>query len=40
MDGLCRQVAIRTRYGRDVWAYEYGTGLELVPITSGDWFVR
>ena len=26
--------------GRDVWAYEYGTGLTLVPITSGDWFVR
>ena len=26
--------------GRDVWAYEYGTGLKLVPITSGDWFVR
>ena len=40
VDGLYRRVAIRTRAGRDVWAYEYGTGLTLVPITSGDWFVR
>ena len=40
VDGLYRRVAIRTRSGRDVWAYEYGTGLTLVPITSGDWFIR
>ena len=40
VDGLYRRVAIRTRGGRDVWAYEYGAGLTLVPITSGDWFVR
>jgi gamma-glutamylcyclotransferase (GGCT)/AIG2-like uncharacterized protein YtfP len=40
VDGLYRRVTIRTRSGRDVWAYEYGTGLTLVPITSGDWFVR
>ena len=40
VDGLYRRVAIRTRSGREVWAYEYGTGLTLVPITSGDWFAR
>jgi gamma-glutamylcyclotransferase (GGCT)/AIG2-like uncharacterized protein YtfP len=40
VDGLYRRVAIRTRNGHDVWAYEYGTGLELSPITSGDWFMR
>ena len=38
--GLYRRVAVRTRSGTDAWAYEYGTGLELVPIPSGDWFTR
>jgi gamma-glutamylcyclotransferase (GGCT)/AIG2-like uncharacterized protein YtfP len=40
VEGLYRRVAIRTRGGRDAWAYEYGAGLELTPIESGDWFVR
>ena len=40
VDGLYRRVVIRTRGGRVAWAYEYGTGLTLAPITSGDWFVR
>jgi gamma-glutamylcyclotransferase (GGCT)/AIG2-like uncharacterized protein YtfP len=40
VDGLYRRVAIRTRNGRQVWAYEYGAGLELSPIASGDWFIR
>ena len=40
VDGLYRRVMVRTRSGRDAWAYEYGAGLELAPITSGDWFIR
>jgi gamma-glutamylcyclotransferase (GGCT)/AIG2-like uncharacterized protein YtfP len=36
--GRYHRVAIRTHAGLDVWAYEYGTGYELVPIPSGDWF--
>jgi alpha-glucosidase len=35
--GLYRRVAVRTRAGVDAWAYEYGTGLDLTPIESGDW---
>jgi gamma-glutamylcyclotransferase (GGCT)/AIG2-like uncharacterized protein YtfP len=45
--GLYRRVAIRTRSGRDVWAYEQRAGLSqlndggpIAPITSGDWFSR
>ena len=38
--GLYRRVAIRTCSGQSAWAYEYGSGLKLSPITSGDWFVR
>ena len=38
--GLYRRVAVQTRDGHHAWAYEYGTGLELVPIPSGDWFTR
>ena len=40
VDGLYCRVAIRTRGGRDAWAYEYGAGLTLIPIASGDWFIR
>jgi gamma-glutamylcyclotransferase (GGCT)/AIG2-like uncharacterized protein YtfP len=36
--GRYRRVAITTRAGVDVWAYEYGFGMDLVPIPSGDWF--
>jgi alpha-glucosidase len=35
--GLYRRIPVRTRAGVDAWAYEYGTGLDLSPIESGDW---
>ncbi|MET0662550.1 MAG: gamma-glutamylcyclotransferase [Ilumatobacteraceae bacterium] len=38
--GRYRRVAITTQAGVDVWAYEYGFGMDLVPIPSGDWFVH
>ncbi len=36
--GRYRRVALTTRAGVAVWAYEYGFGMDLVPIPSGDWF--
>ncbi len=38
--GRYRRVAITTLSGVDVWAYEYGFGMDLVPIPSGDWFAH
>jgi gamma-glutamylcyclotransferase (GGCT)/AIG2-like uncharacterized protein YtfP len=38
--GRYRRVAIRTQGGTDVWAYEYGNGLDLTPIPSGDWLAH
>ena len=38
--GLYRRVQVDTSSGRRAWAYEYGAGLELTPIASGDWFER
>jgi hypothetical protein len=38
--GLYRRVTVTTGSGRLAWAYAYGTGLELTPIESGDWFTR
>lgn len=35
--GLYRRLALVTIAGRAVWAYEYGEGLGLTPIPSGDW---
>jgi alpha-glucosidase len=35
--GLYRRVPVRTRAGVDAWAYEYGSGLDLTLIESGDW---
>jgi gamma-glutamylcyclotransferase (GGCT)/AIG2-like uncharacterized protein YtfP len=35
--GLYRRVRVVTDAGLDVWAYQYGTGLELTPIAGGDW---
>jgi len=35
--GLYRRVQITTGRGVLAWAYEYGHGLELTPIPSGDW---
>lgn len=38
--GLYRRVGVTTGRGLPAWAYEYGDGLELTPIESGDWFLR
>lgn len=38
--GQYRRVAVRTERGIDAWAYEYGRGLDLTRIASGDWFDR
>ena len=38
--GEYRRVAIRTGRGMLAWAYEYGAGLDLTRIESGDWFDR
>lgn len=38
--GLYRRIEIVTESGARAWAYEYGAGLDLTPIGSGDWFRR
>ena len=38
--GRYRRIAIHTGSGTRAWVYEYGDGLDLAPIPSGDWFVR
>jgi gamma-glutamylcyclotransferase (GGCT)/AIG2-like uncharacterized protein YtfP len=38
--GLYRRVEVTTGRGLRAWAYEFGSGLELIPIVSGDWFQR
>ena len=38
--GRYRRVSIRTDNGVDAWSYEYGSGLELTPISSGDWLAH
>lgn len=38
--GLYRRVVVTTERGVHAWAYAYGSGLELTPIPSGDWFDR
>lgn len=40
VDGLYRRVEVTTGNGVAAWAYEYGSGLDLMPIGSGDWFTR
>lgn len=35
--GLYTRVSVTTRRGDTAWAYEYGHGLDLVEIESGDW---
>ncbi len=35
--GRYRRLELTTMAGRAVWAYEYGEGLGLTPIPSGDW---
>ncbi len=38
--GLYHRVEVVTSAGVRAWAYQYGDGLELTPIVSGDWFSR
>ncbi|MGI9645661.1 MAG: gamma-glutamylcyclotransferase family protein [Ilumatobacteraceae bacterium] len=38
--GLYRRVSVMTGHGVGAWAYEYGDGLTLTPIDSGDWNQR
>ena len=38
--GLYRRVTVTTGHGVTAWAYEYGGGLDLTPIPSGDWMDR
>lgn len=36
--GCYRRVVVTTARGVNAYVYEYGGGLELVPIHGGDWF--
>ncbi len=38
--GGYRRVIVTTATGTKAWAYEYGGGLELTPIPTGDWLSR
>lgn len=38
--GLYRRVGVTTEAGIAAWAYQYGEGLDLTPIPSGNWFDR
>ncbi len=38
--GRYRRVVTTTAAGITAYVYEYGDGLDLVPIESGDWFTR
>lgn len=38
--GQYKRVAVTTGRGSPAWAYEYGGGLDLVEIESGNWFNR
>lgn len=38
--GAYRRVLATTGHGAPAWIYEYGDGLDLVPIESGNWFDR
>ncbi len=40
VDGEYSRVIVRTSRGVDAWAYASGQGLDLTPITSGDWFLH
>ena len=40
VEGLYRRVLLTTLGGHRAWAYEYGSGLALTPIASGDWYDR
>jgi gamma-glutamylcyclotransferase (GGCT)/AIG2-like uncharacterized protein YtfP len=38
--GDYRRITVTTAKGVRAWAYQYGGGLELTPIVSGNWFER
>lgn len=38
--GLYRRIVVSTAAGVRAYAYEYGGGLDLAPIASGDWLQR
>jgi gamma-glutamylcyclotransferase (GGCT)/AIG2-like uncharacterized protein YtfP len=38
--GWYRRIALRTERGVAAWGYQYGSGLSLTPIRSGDWLRR
>ena len=38
--GRYRRIVTTTEPGATAYVYEYGDGLDLVPINSGDWFTR
>lgn len=38
--GQYRRVAVTTERGSPAWAYEYGSGLDLIEIASGNWLDR
>jgi len=40
VDGEYSRVMVRTGRGVDAWAYASGSGLDLTPIPSGDWFLH
>ena len=38
--GRYRRIVTNTSRGTSAYVYEYGSGLDLIPIDSGDWFAR
>jgi len=40
VEGLYARVRVRTGLGLEAWSYQYGGGLDLRPIASGDWLDR
>ena len=40
VEGGYHRVELVTETGVTAWAYQYGNGLTLIPIPTGDWFSR
>lgn len=38
--GLYSRIVVTTGHGIEAWTYQYGGGLDLTPIPSGDWLRR